>query len=549
MPPLLQDHKTNPHILVVDDEPEIRKVLVGIFRKKTEYQVDEASDGIDALKKQQEVAQSESPYDLMVVDLKMPRMDGETLIQEVRKTDQDVAIVVMTGHGDLMGAFSLLENYQISDYLYKPMEHYKVLLFSVRNALEKRRLKQQLQTSNKQLEQRVRERTEELKTAKEQAEAANHAKTKFLNNMSHELRNPLHAIVGFSQNLLNKTKSSPIPSDELGQQLNNIHVCSQALTEQINNVLDFSKIEAGKMEVLEEDFNLADLVTNLFDIYDFQAQQKGVILSYEIAPNLPQAIHCDRIKLTQILTNLLGNAIKFTPADKEVKFLVRGNEQVIAFIIIDQGIGFSKERQEAIFDEFEQADSAIPLQFGGTGLGLAISKKLTEIMGGEIYGISLGVGLGSNFSVRLPYKAASITQEAQEPALEAPKFSKDNAILVIEDNLMNQDLITILLKNFGLDPVFANDGKEGVEKTLEMIATGHPPDLILMDLKMPVMDGFESTKQIYQYPECQNIPIVALSAEAFLEQKKQASEIGMRDYLVKPLSINRLKQVLNKYLH
>ncbi len=392
------------------------------------------------------------------------------------------------------------------------------------------------------LEQNVRERTIELAEARDQAVSANESKSRFLANMSHEIRTPLTSIVGFTAILLKQGKESPSP-EEIRQYLEIIKVNSETLSELINNILDLSKIEAGKTTLSMEDLNLRLLVQGIFHTNKAQAMQKNLDFTFSYSPELPEIVYSDRTKLNQILMNLTSNAIKFTPKGKAVSIKAARLDDFVLFTIEDQGIGIPLDRQNIIFEAFTQAEASTTRKYGGTGLGLSIVKNLIKLLGGEI-GLKSEEGKGTVFMVKIPLVESSEDVESKrEKKWDDIIFAGDNKILVVEDNIMNRRMLNALFEKLSLSPKMVDNGKDGIEA-----ARKQKPDLIIMDMHMPEMDGLEATRQIRLTPECSDIPIVALSADAFSEQQAEAGKAGVSDYLIKPLNINKFITLLKKYL-
>ena len=413
----------------------------------------------------------------------------------------------------------------------------------------------ELEQSNQHLEQTVAERTRSLSEAVETADAANRSKSAFLANMSHEIRTPLNAIIGFSK-LVDKT----VLTREQHAYVRNIITSGELLLAIINDILDFSKIEAGKLTLERVSFNLRQCVAQVLSIIQYKATEKGLQVMTTIADPVPQLLVGDLHRLSQILVNLLGNAVKFTETGT-IQLQINLLEQTaddraqLIFTVIDSGIGIAPEQCQSLFDPFTQADDSTTRKYGGTGLGLSICKRLVELMDGTI-SCSSTVGHGSSFSFTAWFGIAEGTtaeiggycpEPNEHPAGEEMVLCKGTHILLVEDNELNQQLMVALLHGIGSQVSTAANGEEA----LQLLDAAGPClfDLVLMDIQMPVMDGFEATRRIRSNEQLKKLPIIALTAHALAEECQSILSCGMNDYLTKPVDEKQLHSTIAKWLH
>ncbi len=378
----------------------------------------------------------------------------------------------------------------------------------------------------------------ELHAAKDKAEKSQRIKTKFLANMSHEIRTPMNGIIGMTHLALQTNLN-----EKQKNYINNIDSSARSLLDIINDILDFSKIEAGKLEINNIDFSLKKLLEDISNIVKFKADEKDLNFTINYDENMNNYFYGDSLRISQILINLISNAIKFTENGSVKLNISYGKiDNIYRFEIIDTGIGISQENQNKLFQSFSQADESTTREYGGTGLGLSISKQLVELMGGKIW-VESKVGVGSKFIFEINLIGSDKAKiEKKEPIeINQIKTLKGSQILLVEDSLINQEIIIGLLENSGISIDIASNG----EIALDMFESGKY-ELILMDIQMPVMDGYEATRRIRGIDK--DIPIVALTANARIEDAQKTKIAGMSEHLNKPIDIEKLYETLLKYI-
>ncbi len=568
------DSGTN-HILYIDDEKENLVGFKYVFKKFYKVHIAQsAEEGWEVL--------SKNSIKVIITDQRMPKTTGVQFLEKAAVKYPYAYRIILTGYTEVQDIIQAINKGKVYQFIRKPWDKEEVKII-IDNAIKLYDLKSQninlietlkhknleLEEINKNLEEKVKERTKkiekqnkelekhrnnledivakrtkELEKAKEKAEESDRLKTSFLANVSHEIRTPMNAIIGFSELLLHGGYSF----EEKEEFKKNIYQNSETLLRLIDDILDISKIEANQITIKPSNNNLNEILDELYMIF---SEHKHVLEKHKVdliveKHSGDQTIYIDKIRLQQVLSNLLSNALKFTDTGM-VKFgydfISEKNQKWVKFYVIDTGIGIPKEAQNYIFDRFRKAEFEKTRLFRGAGLGLSISKSLVEKFGGEIW-CEPGEKIGSIFNFKIPLNKGDVQQEDPEKTLDCKeKYDfKGKNIIIAEDEDASYFYIEKILRSTKANIFWAKNGRE----SLEIVDKIQHIDLILMDIQMPEMDGYEAITEIKKINN--RIPVIAQTAFAFIDQKEKIMSSGFDDLLPKPFKSKDLFTTICKHL-
>ncbi len=520
---MTQENRNSQHNILVVDDSQASLDLIKSILDAPDLRIATALSGKTALKKVRA-----NPFDLILLDIVMPEIDGFQVMETLKKHNdtKDIPVIFITAKNDEKNTIKGFKAGAM-DYVTKPFNESE-LVARIRNHLELKRSK------------------ENLVRAKDEAEKGSRIKSEFLANMSHEIRTPISGILG----VVDLLKGTKLDKEQEGY-LQIIESSTDLLLTIINDILDLSKIEAGKMTLEEIPFDLQKNLEDVMALFKSKTREKGLYLKLDVDERIPPVLKGDTVRIKQIFMNLISNAIKFTKkGGVTVKVSVKKQDEAHVTLlgeVIDTGIGIDDESREKLFKAFSQADVSTTRKHGGTGLGLAISRNLVRMMSGYI-GVESQPAKGSDFYFTIKLKKGK-QDELKKKRAQAQKLLAPDVqfrILLVEDNAINQKVSTMLLKQMNQQVELAENGKVAVEKAREK-----DYDLIFMDLHMPLMDGYEATERIraQEREDRRNKAfIVAVTANAAVEDKEKCFQVGMDEYIYKPFKKENLVTIFNQLI-
>jgi signal transduction histidine kinase len=517
-------------ILVVDDEPDLELLIKQRFRsriKSDELEFDFAQNGEEALHK----IKNDPSIDLVFTDINMPVMDGLTLLKKIKEEQVQPKAVVISAYGDMDNIRKAM-NSGAFDFITKPIDMAD-LDTTLKKGLSEIELIKQGIKAREELKQTIIEKELAI-IEKEKAEESKRLKQQFLANMSHEIRTPMNAIIG----TVNLLRSSNL-DEKQNKYINIIKTSADNLLVIINDILDISKIESGKFTIEQIPFNLKEKVMHVYESLKVKAEEKHLAFETNFESGIADHYLGDPVRITQVLINLAGNAIKFTDKGSVTIHISQVNDNgnhLIRFQVEDTGIGIASDKLQFIFESFTQETADTTRKFGGTGLGLTISKQLVELMGGQLQ-VKSERGKGSVFSFDLPLEITTdhVNQKESNEGHQKTKVKSGLKILLAEDNPFNQMVAEDTLKMMipDLDLVVVENGVQAIEKLQEKTF-----DLVILDIHMPEMDGYQTALHIRKQlsSPLNAIPIMAMTANVIAEEIDKCFEMGMNAYVSKPFT-------------
>lgn len=523
--------RNHARLMVVDDEESLRITTAAILEKEG-YAVDVASSGNEAV-----ALLANADYDLVLTDLHMEGGEGLMVLNEIRRNAPLTISVVLTGFASVESAIAALQE-GAYDYLVKPCD-IETMKHTIRRGVEHRRLmlaeqkaRADLEQLNLDLERRIAERTAELTRLNIELADANRAKDVFLATLSHELRTPLTPVVGWIKLL----RSGNLDTKSVAQALEAIERNAWLQARLIDDLLDTSRIATGKLQFEPRPTDLNGTVRAALDTVLEMAASRHIELSVRLSPAM-LVVMGEPVRLQQIAWNLISNAIKFTDPGGKVTVKTDTDGQEACLSVSDTGVGIPPDFLPHVFDRFRQADGSTSRRHGGLGLGLAIADALAKMHGGRLDAQSDGVGKGSSFTFRIGLVADSLAPEKRE---SRPRSLRDLNVLVVEDSADTLMLLSTMFSREGANVMQAASASEALDA-----ASSNPPDVIISDIGMPDIDGYEFLQQLKQIPGMDGVPAIAISGYASEEDRRKALSVGYLALVSKPINVDALFDLIH----